>query len=83
MLKRIDKSILAGFIVAADTHRQATLELQRTKLLVKSPTGIPLQNPYLPIINRQYMLMLRAASELDSRQPAARASRPARRHYHP
>jgi P27 family predicted phage terminase small subunit len=65
LLKRIDKAVLAGFIIAQDTHRQASVAMQRTQLLVKSPTqGIPQQNPYLPIVNRQYMLMLRGASEL-------------------
>lgn len=65
VLKRIDRAVLAGFIVAEDTHRLASIELARTTLLVKSPkVGLPLQNPYLPIVNRQMFLMLRAASEL-------------------
>lgn len=65
VLKKIDKSVLAGFIVAEDTHRRASIFLQQSQLLVKSPTqGVPQQNPYLPIVNRQMMLMLRAASEL-------------------
>src|SRR5215831_9373050 len=37
VLKNIDKSILAGYIIAEDTHRQAALAIQRTQLLVKSP----------------------------------------------
>jgi len=64
VLKRIDKAVLAGFIVAEDVHRQATLAHQQGKMLIKSPQGLPMQNPYLPIMNRQYMLMLRASSEL-------------------
>lgn len=73
VLKRIDKSVLAGFIVAADTHRKASIEAGRSGLLIKSPTlGVPIQNPYLPIMNRQMMLMLRAASELGF-TPSARA----------
>jgi len=64
VLRRIDKSILAAFIFAEDLHRKACLAMQKEELLVSSPKGYALQNPYLPIINRQTMLMLRAASEL-------------------
>ena len=39
--------------------------MEHAELLVKSPTqGLPLQNPYLPIVNRQMVLMTRVASEL-------------------
>jgi P27 family predicted phage terminase small subunit len=73
ILRRIDKTVLAGFIVAADTHRQAVIALQKSQLLVKSPKQeLPLQNPYLPIVNRQMILMMRAASELGF-TPCARA----------
>lgn len=65
VLKNIDKAALAGFIVAQDTHRKASVAMAQTELLVKSPTqGLPLQNPYLPIVNRQAALMTRLASEL-------------------
>src|SRR5262245_14903681 len=66
VLKRVDKSVLAGFIVAADTHRRATIAMRDSQqLLVKTPKqALPMQNPYLPIVNRQFQLMVRAASEL-------------------
>jgi P27 family predicted phage terminase small subunit len=65
VLKKIDKAVLAGFIVAQDTHRKASVAMAQTELLVKSPSqGLPLQNPYLPIVNRQMVLMTRVASEL-------------------
>ena len=64
VLKKIDKAVLAGFIVAQDTHRKACVAMAQTELLVKSPTqGLPLQNPYLPIVS-QMVLMTRVASEL-------------------
>jgi P27 family predicted phage terminase small subunit len=73
VLKKIDKAVLAGFIVAADTHRRASIAAAQTELLVKSPTqGLPLQNPYLPIVNRQMVMMTRAASELGF-TPSSRA----------
>ena len=65
VLMHIDKSILAGFVVAEDLHRQACIELSHSALLIKSPTqALPMQNPYLAIANRQFVLMQRAASEL-------------------
>jgi P27 family predicted phage terminase small subunit len=73
VLKRIDKAILAGFIVAQDTHRRAAAAMSSMQLLVKSPKlELPMQNPYLPIVNRQFVLMVRAASELGF-TPCARA----------
>ena len=65
VLRKIDKAVLAAFIVAADVHRQASMALQSTALLVKTPAAqLLMQNPYLPIINRQMLLMIRAAAEL-------------------
>jgi len=65
ILRRIDKSVLAGFIIAEDTHRKASISMQQSQLLVKSPKQeLPMQNPYLAIINRQMVLIMRAASEL-------------------
>jgi P27 family predicted phage terminase small subunit len=73
VLRRIDKAVLAGFIVAQDTHRKAVVALQQSQLLVKTPKqALPMQNPYLPIVNRQMVLMMRAASELGF-TPCARA----------
>ena len=73
VLKRIDKAVLAGFIVAQDTHRRAAVAMASLQLLVKSPKlELPMQNPYLPIVNRQFVLMVRAASELGF-TPCARA----------
>jgi P27 family predicted phage terminase small subunit len=73
VLRRIDKAVLAGFIVAQDTHRKAVVALQQSQLLVKTPKqALPMQNPYLPIVNRQMVLLMRAASELGF-TPCARA----------
>jgi phage terminase small subunit len=43
----------------------ARIAMAQTELLVKGLTqGLPLQNPYLPIVNRQMMLLTLVASEL-------------------
>ena len=65
VLRRIDKAMLTAFIVAEDTHRRASIASQTTQLLVKSPKqNLPMQNPYLPIVNRQAVLMRLIAGEL-------------------
>lgn len=41
-------------------------------MMVKSPNGHPIQNPYLPIRNKQAMIMLKCAQQLGF-TPAARS----------
>jgi len=61
----MDKGLMANWVIASDTHREACEKAQKMGLIIKSPNkGIPMQNPYLPIINRQAEIMMRAASEL-------------------
>ena len=65
LLRHLDAQMLAIWVIAADMHHEAMLKVQKYGMVVKSPTqGIPVQSPYLPIINRQAEIMLRAASEL-------------------
>lgn len=65
LLKLLDRSALTVWVVAEDMHRQATIAVGKFGLITKSPNkGEPMQNPYLPIINRQAQIMMKAASEL-------------------
>lgn len=65
MLKLLDRSTLTAWVIAEDLHRQATLAVTENGLVVSSPDkGVPMQNPYLAIINRQAVIMLKAASDL-------------------
>ena len=65
LLKQLDQSVLAVWVIAEDTHRQAAIRVARTGLLVKTPnTNEPVQSPYLPIQNKQAMIMLKAAAEM-------------------
>lgn len=65
MLKKIDRGALAVWVVAESLHRAACEQQATVGLIVKAPvTGAPIQSPYLPIINRQGLIMLKAASEL-------------------
>lgn len=64
LLRRLDRSALMVWVVAEDLHRQALAEVGKLGLVVKTNLGNPIQNPYLPILNKQAAIMLKAASEL-------------------
>lgn len=65
LLKKIDKSALMAWVIAEDLFRQAVLQVNKMNLIIKSPVkGDPMQNPYLPIVNKQAVNMLKAAAEL-------------------
>ena len=72
LLRHIDRGILVVWVVAEGYHREAVVRQQKLGLLVKTPnTQQAVQSPYLPIINRQGMMMMKAAAELGF-SPAAR-----------
>jgi P27 family predicted phage terminase small subunit len=65
LLKQLDRSILSVWVVAEDLHRGAAEKIAQYGLLTKSPNaGLPLQSPYLAILNKQAQIMLKAAAEL-------------------
>lgn len=65
MLTTLDRSALTAWVVAEDLHRQATIAVAESGMVVLSPDkGVPMQSPHLAIINKQAMIMLKAASEL-------------------
>ena len=65
LLKRLDRSVLTVWVVAEDLHRQAAIAVSKFGLITKSPVkGDPMQNPYLPIINRQAQIMMKASAEM-------------------
>lgn len=72
LLKQLDRSILAIWVVAEDLHREAAEKIGQYGLLTKSPNaGLPLQSPYLAILNKQAQIMLKAGAELGF-SPASR-----------
>ncbi len=65
LLKNCDESLFCTWVVACDLHKQASEAVNTSGLIVKSPVkGEPMQNPYLAIINRQAMIMMKAAAEM-------------------
>jgi P27 family predicted phage terminase small subunit len=72
LLKRIDSSALTIWVIAEDCHRQASQKVAEYGMLIKTPnTGEPQQSPYMPIMNRQAIIMMRAAQALGF-SPSAR-----------
>ena len=73
LLKRLDRSALVAWVVAEDLHRNASLMVEKFGMLTKAPhTGLPIQSPYLPIVNKQASIMLKAA-ELLGFSPSSRS----------
>jgi P27 family predicted phage terminase small subunit len=65
LLKQLDRAVLAIWVVAEDLHREAAEKIGQYGLLTKSPNaGMPLQSPYLAILNKQAQIMIKAAAEL-------------------
>lgn len=65
LLCQIDRGALLVWVVAEDLHRQACQAVAKFGLVMRAPiTKAVIQSPYLPIVNRQGLIMLRAASEL-------------------
>ena len=64
VLTGLDQSVLAAWVVAIDTHRQAAEVIAREGLFVKSPSGYEQQHPAVAVMNKQTTLLLRAAEQL-------------------
>lgn len=65
MLKRLDQSILTVWVVAEERHADAAQQVSKLGSLLKAKgSGTPYQNPFLAIMNKQAMIMMKAAAEL-------------------
>jgi P27 family predicted phage terminase small subunit len=73
LLTATDRECLVIWCVAACEHAKAVQQVRALGQVVKTKDGNAIQNPYLPIVNRQALIMLRAGAEMGF-SPAARAS---------
>lgn len=64
LLKRLDMSVLEIWVTASLMHREASQKVAKSGQVIKSPSDYPIINPYLAIMNKQAMIMLKAASEM-------------------
>jgi P27 family predicted phage terminase small subunit len=72
LLRELDESCLTVWVVAATMHRDASQRVARMGTMVQSPSGYPIQNPYLAVVNKQAAIMLKAAAEMGF-TPSARS----------
>lgn len=75
MLRSLDRSILAVWVVAEDLHRDAAERVGKLGTILKSKEqknaagevvggGVPYHNPWLAVLNKQAQIMMKAAAEL-------------------
>jgi P27 family predicted phage terminase small subunit len=65
LLSTLDKGILVAYVIAADIHRQASEKIASMGVMMMSSVKkVPVQNPYLPVLNKQAQIMMKAASEM-------------------
>jgi P27 family predicted phage terminase small subunit len=72
LLTDLDRAALAAYCGAYALWAEATSAIQKYGAMVKSPTGYPIQSPYVSIANRQTEIMMRIASEFGF-TPASRS----------
>lgn len=72
LLTHFDRAALAAYCAAYALWAEATAAIQKYGAMVKSPSGYPMQSPYIGIANRQAELMIRLASEFGF-TPASRS----------
>jgi P27 family predicted phage terminase small subunit len=72
MLTNLDRAALAAYCEAYALWSEAIMALRRYGTMVKSPSGYPMQSPYLAIANRQAEIMMRIGSEFGF-TPASRS----------
>lgn len=72
IITNLDRAALAAYCGAYSLWADATEQIQKYGAMIKSPTGYPVQSPYIAIANRQAEIMLRIASEFGF-TPASRS----------
>jgi len=73
LLTATDRETLVVWCVASVEHARAAQEVRKLGQVVKTQAGNAIQNPYLPIVNRQALIMLRSGAEMGF-SPASRAA---------
>jgi P27 family predicted phage terminase small subunit len=72
LLTPLDRAALAAYCGAYALWAEATEAIRKFGTMVKSPSGYPIQSPYVSIANRQAEIMMRYASEFGF-TPASRS----------
>jgi P27 family predicted phage terminase small subunit len=72
LLTNLDRAALAAYCGAYALWAEAQEAIQKYGTMVKSPSGFPMQSPYIAVANRQAEIMMRIASEFGF-TPASRS----------
>jgi P27 family predicted phage terminase small subunit len=72
MLTALDRAALAAYCEAYALWIEAITAVRQYGTMVKSPSGHPMQSPYVAIANKQAEIMMRIASEFGF-TPASRS----------
>jgi P27 family predicted phage terminase small subunit len=72
VLSSVDRAAVALYCTAYAQWLEATDAIQKYGAMIKSPSGYPVQSPYVAIANRQAEIMVRLATELGF-TPASRS----------
>ena len=72
IMTSFDRAALAAYCGAYALWAESTEAIQKYGAMVKSPTGYPIQSPYVSIANRQAEIMMRIAAEFGF-TPASRS----------
>ncbi len=72
MMTALDRAALAAYCQAYAMWSEAITAVQQFGTMVKSPSGYPIQSPYVSIANKQAEIMIRIAAEFGF-TPASRS----------
>jgi P27 family predicted phage terminase small subunit len=68
----LDRAALAAYCGSYALWAEATEAIQKFGTMIKSPSGYPVQSPYVAVANRQAEIVMRIASEFGF-TPASRS----------
>ena len=63
LLTNLDRAALAAYCGSYALWAESMEAIQKYGTMIKSPSGYPVQSPYVAIANRQTEIMMRIASE--------------------
>jgi P27 family predicted phage terminase small subunit len=72
LLTALDAKTLLVYVIATDLHAQAVQEVASAGMMVTTNSGDLMQNPHMAVINRQAVILLKAAAEMGL-TPSARS----------
>ena len=72
LITNLDRAALAAYCGAYALWAEATQAIQKFGTMIKSPSGYPVQSPYVAVANRQAEIMMRIAGEFGF-TPASRS----------